>query len=43
MEFGAKIGVSVIGSYNFIDHHSWDAYNECSDLQQHIGNYKERL
>ena len=43
VEFGAKIGVSIVGGYNFIDHHSWDAYNECNDLQQHIDNYKERF
>ncbi len=43
VEFGAKIGVSVVKGYNFIDHHSWDAYNECNDLQRHIDNYKERF
>ena len=42
-EFGAKIGVSVVNGYNFIDHHSWNAYNECSDLQTHIDKYKERF
>ena len=42
-EFGAKIGVSAVEGYNFIDHHSWDAYNECSDLQLHIDKYKERF
>ena len=25
VEFGAKIGVSIVEGYNFIDHHSWDA------------------
>ena len=30
VEFGAKIGVSLVEGYNFIDHHSWDAYNECN-------------
>ena len=43
MEFGAKIGVSIVEGYNFIDHHSWDAYNESSDLQVHIDKYKERF
>lgn len=32
VEFGAKIGVGVVDGYTFIDHHSWDAYNECEDL-----------
>lgn len=43
VEFGAKIGVSIVEGYNFIDHHSWDAYNESSDLQVHIDKYKERF
>ena len=43
VEFGAKIGVCVVEGYNFIDHHSWDAYNESSDLQVHIDKYKERF
>ena len=43
VEFGAKIGVSIVRGYNFIDHHSWDAYNESIDLQLHIDKYVERL
>ena len=43
VEFGAKIGVSIVEGYNFIDHHSWDAYNECADLQLQIDKYKERF
>lgn len=43
VEFGAKIGVSIVNGYSFIDHHSWDAYNEASDLQTHIDKYKERF
>ena len=39
----AKIGVSIVSGYSFIDHHSWDAYNEASDLTVHIGKYKERF
>ena len=35
VEFGAKIGVSIVEGYNYVDHHSWDAYNEGSDLQLH--------
>ena len=42
VEFGAKIGVSIVKGYNFIDHHSWDAYNESIDLQLHIDKYVER-
>lgn len=43
VEFGAKIGVSIVEGYNFIDHHSWDAYNEGADLQLQIDKYKERF
>lgn len=43
VEFGAKIGVSIVNGYSFIDHHSWDAYNEASDLTAHIDKYKERF
>lgn len=43
VEFGAKMGVSIVNGYSFIDHHSWDAYNEASDLTIHIDKYKERF
>ena len=43
VEFGAKIGVSVVDGYTFIDHHSWDAYNECEDLIPHLRAYKKRF
>lgn len=31
-EFGAKIGASIVKGYTFVDHYSWDAYNESADL-----------
>lgn len=42
-EFGAKIGASVVQGYTFIDNHSWDAYNEASDLEQQIELYRKRF
>lgn len=42
-EFGAKIGAAVYEGYTFIDHHSWDAYNESSDLLPQIRLFKERF
>lgn len=42
-EFGAKIGASIVKGFTFIDHHSWDAYNESSDLELQIQLYKERF
>lgn len=35
-EFVAKIGAAVYEGYTFIGHHSWDAYNESSDLLPQI-------
>lgn len=42
-EFGAKIGASLYEGYTFIDHHSWDAYNEGSDMALHIKLFEERF
>ena len=42
-EFGAKIGASIVEGYTFVDHHSWDAYNESSDLSLQIQLFKERF
>lgn len=43
VEFGGKIGASIVNGYTFIDHHSWEAYNECEDLMTHLRNYKKRF
>ena len=42
-EYGAKIGVSVVNGFTYIDHLSWDAYNEGTDLKMQIMTYKERF
>lgn len=42
-EYGAKIGVSVLNGFTYIDHLCWDAYNESSDLMLQIMTYKERF
>lgn len=42
-EFGAKIGASIYEGYTFIDHYSWDAYNESSDMALHIKLFEERF
>lgn len=42
-EFGAKIGASIVEGYTFIDHHSWNAYNESQDLSLQIQLFKERF
>jgi len=41
VEFGAKVAVSVINGYAFVDNISWDAYNESTDLIPAIENYRK--
>ena len=41
-EFGAKVAISMVDGYTFIDHLSWDAFNESGDLIQAVEDYKER-
>jgi len=41
VEFGAKLGVAINEhGMSYVDHLSWDAYNETSDLELHVENYK---
>ncbi len=42
IEFGAKVAVSVIAGYAFVDKISWDAYNESSDLIPAIERYRQK-
>jgi IS5 family transposase len=41
VEFGAKVAISIISGYSFVDHLSWDAYNESEDLITVIKKYKQ--
>ncbi|MHA1381458.1 MAG: IS5 family transposase [Candidatus Helarchaeota archaeon] len=40
-EFGAKISASLTNGWVFLDHLSWDAFNESSDLPFQVERYKE--
>jgi transposase, IS5 family len=40
-EFGSKISVSCFDSFVFLDHLSWDNFNESQDLIKQIEDYKE--
>ena len=42
VEFGAKIQVSLVAGYAFLDVLSWDAFNEGTKLIPAIENYKTR-
>ncbi len=43
VEFGSKIQVSLVEGYTFIDHHSWEAFNEGGYLMPSVEKYKQRL
>jgi hypothetical protein len=40
VEFGSKNGISLQHGYVLLEKLSWDAYNECNDLQPAANNYK---
>jgi len=42
VEFGAKLDISLQDGYAFIETLSWDAFNECNDVQSAAENYKRR-
>lgn len=42
-EFGAKLSVSVVGGFSFVDRLSWDNYNESRDLVGQIERYQRRF
>ena len=42
-EFGAKISVSLINGFSFVDRISWDAYNESGDLVGQVEAYRKRF
>ena len=39
VEFGAKVSVSLIDGFSFVDRISWDSYNESGDLIEQIEKY----
>lgn len=42
-EFGAKIHLSLVDGYSFLDTVSWDAFHEGSCLMEYVEKYKERF
>src|SRR5699024_6624462 len=42
VEFGAKLSVSVVNGYAFLDVLSWDAYHEGKYLRNSVEQYKKR-
>jgi len=43
VEFGSKVSVSMLGKLAFVDHLSWDAFNESQDLTGQVERYKQRF
>lgn len=43
VEFGAKLSVSLVDGFSYLDRISWDAYNESTDLKQQIESYHSRF
>jgi len=43
VEFGAKISVSLVNGFSFVDRISWDNYNESGDLISQIEDYYNRF
>lgn len=42
-EFGAKISVSFVDGFTFVDRISWDNYNEAGDLENQLKSYRDRF
>jgi len=42
VEFGAKVSISLCDGFSFIDHLSWENFNEAGDLIYQIEKYKDR-
>jgi IS5 family transposase len=42
-EFGAKLSLSVIDGFSFVDHLSWNSYNESLDLVEQIETFRRRF
>jgi len=43
VEFGAKISVSLVDGFSFVDTLSWDAFNESGDLVSQVEAYRHRF
>jgi len=43
VEFGAKISVSLVDGFSFVDKLNWDAFNESEDLVTQVEHYHRRF
>jgi hypothetical protein len=42
-EFGAKFSASIVKGFVYLDHLSWNAFNEGTDLEDQVEQYRERF
>lgn len=42
-EFGAKLQMSLVDGYTFLDHSSWEVYDESSCLVDSVEKYRKRF
>lgn len=42
-EFGAKVSVSVVDGFTYLDRFSFDSYNEATDLKEQLEAYRNRF
>jgi IS5 family transposase len=43
VEFGAKLAISIVNGFSFMEHLSFDAFNEGTTLIQSLENFKKRF
>ncbi len=43
VEFGAKVSISLVDGFSFVEKIGWDAYNESCDLIEQIEQYRKRF
>ena len=43
VEFGAKVSISLVDGFSFVERIGWDAYNESCDLIEQIKRYRRRF
>ena len=43
VEFGAKVSISLVNGFSFVERIGWNAYNESCDLIEQIERYRKRF
>jgi hypothetical protein len=43
VEFGAKVSISLVDGFSFVERIGWDPYNESCDLIEQVEHYRQRF